>query len=111
MRKEIAEKIKQLEGQNYADFNEVVKEWNDALDRIEIDKAFAKLKNTKDIISACNDRILVIDKKLSEERHMTVEDREYLLGVKDTLKTFVYWFDPKDYDERQRSIEDEIKSK
>jgi hypothetical protein len=37
-----------------------------------------------------------------------MENREYLLGVKDTLRTLIYWFNPNDYDERERKVEEEI---
>jgi len=108
MRKDLQEKVKEMEGRGYIDFSDVLKDWQASLDKIEIDKAYSKLQNTKDIIKAANDRINAIDKKLLEERHISQEDREYLLGVKDTLRTLIYWFDPKDYVDRQRSVESEI---
>jgi hypothetical protein len=108
MRKELLEKVKEIGDRGYSDFQEVSKEWQNALDQIEIDKSFANLKNTKDIINAAKTRIEAIDKKLIEERHLNQEDREYLLGVKDALRTIIYWFNPNDYDEREKKVEEEI---
>ena len=109
MDKTTKEKLDMLENSGYADDSkEIITAWRKALNEIEIDKVYAGLKNTKDIIKAANDRIASIDKKLTEERKMSVEDREYLLGIKDSMKTLVFWLDPGDYDNRQRSIEAEI---
>jgi len=107
--KNVYKKLDILENQDYApDAMDILKSWREALNQIEVDKAFSTLKNTKEIIRASNDRIAAIDKKLLEERHMTVEDREYVLGVKDALRTLNYWFDAGDYDNRAKSIEVEI---
>jgi len=109
--KKISEKIEELKTHGFVDYEEVVKEWQDILNGIEIDRTYSTLKNTKEIIKACQDRVMAIDKKLLEERRMNIEDREYLLGVKDTLRTLVYWFNPNNYEERERSIEAEIDAK
>lgn len=103
------EKIEALEKEDFAeDAKFILKGWRESLNQIEVDKAFANLKNTKEIIKAANSRIEGVEKKLLSERKLSLEDREYLLGIKDTLSTLVYWFDPKDYDARKKSIEAEI---
>lgn len=102
------EKIKEVGKLGFSDFDEVSKEWQKALGQIEVDKAYSELKNTKDIISAAKSRIDSINFKLTEERNMSTNDREYLLGVKDTLNTLIYWFNPQDYDSRRKAIEDDI---
>jgi GH24 family phage-related lysozyme (muramidase) len=107
--KNVYKKLDILENQDYApDARDILKSWREALNTIEVDKAYAKLKNTRDIINASNSRVAAIDKKLLEERKMTIEDREYVLGVKDALRTLVYWLDAGDYDNRAKSIEVEI---
>ena len=109
MQKSPQQKIKELQSQDYAeDAKAILNDWIDALNQIEVDKAFANLKNTREIIKAAQSRVASIDQKLLSERKLTTDDREYLLGAKDTLSTFIFWFDPKDYDNRRRSIEREI---
>ena len=107
--KTYTEKIDALEKEDFAeDAKFILKGWRDTLNQIEVDKAFANLKNTKEIIKAAKSRVEGVNKKLLSERKISLEDREYLLGIKDTLETLIYWFDPKDYDARQKSIEAEI---
>lgn len=106
MDKNAFQKLDELEQDSYSqDARDILKSWREALNQIEIDKAFATLKNTKDIMAAAQDRVATVEKKLLEERKMSSEDREYLLGVKDSMKTLLYWFDAGGYESRQKAIE------
>ena len=108
MKKTVEEKIDELKGKGFSDYDDVAKEWREALGRIEFDKAYANLKNTKDVIALANQRIRNVEERLKTERKISTEDREYLLGVRDTLSALADWLDPKDYDARRRSIEAEV---
>lgn len=109
MKKTAIEKLNVLESQDFAeDAKLILKDWRDSLNRIEVELAYSKLTITKEIIKAGKSRLASVDQKLLSERKLSLEDREYLLGVKDTLSTLIYWFDPKDYDQRKKSIEAEI---
>ena len=109
MAKTSLDKLAQLESQDFAeDSKEILKSWRDELNRIEVDKAFASLKNTKEIIKSCDSRVFAINGKLLSERHLSVEDREYLLGAKDALMTLIFWLNPKNFENRKKSIEADI---
>ena len=109
MKKGIEKKLVKLE-KEYSDEDSVsiIHGWRDSLNQIEFDKAYANLKNTKELIEAARNRVLAVDAQLLERRKMSAEDREYLLGIKDSMKTLVFWLDPKDYDSREKAITAEI---
>ena len=109
MKKGIEKKLVKLEKEYSGEDNKsVIKEWRDSLNEIEFDRAYANLKNTKELIKSANDRIEMVNMELLERRNLKSEDREYLLGIKDSMKTLVFWLDPKDYDSREKAITAEI---
>lgn len=109
MKKAIEKKLVKLE-REYSDEDSVsiLKGWRDSLNQIEFDKAYSNLKNTKEILKAAQDRISAVDRQLLERRKLSSDEREYLLGIKDSMKTLAYWLDPKDYDSREKAITAEI---
>ena len=109
MKKATEKKLARLEGEYPdEDSQSVIRGWRDSLNAIEFDKAYSNLKNTRELLAAVSSRVVSIDKSLLERRKLSVEDREYLLGVKDAMTTISYWLDPKDYGSREAAIESEM---